>query len=112
MVLADLSGGVTIRLEQFGDRRVLVLKALLGSRHADFQKTSPKWRLSQDERGSSCGAGLLRVIVGEQRAFLGDAIDVGRTAAHHAAVVGADIPDADVVSHDHDDVGLLGSRLR
>ena len=49
---------------------------------------------------------LLAVIVGEQRALVGDAVDVGRAVAHHAAVVGADVPVADVVAHDDEDVRL------
>ena len=108
MVLADLRRGVAVRLEEFGDRRVLVLQALLGGRHADFQQTGAERRLSEDERGPSGRAGLLGVVVGEQGAFAGDAVDVGRASAHHAAMVGADIPDADIIGHDDDDVGFLG----
>ena len=43
---------------------------------------------------------------------LGDAVDVGRPVAHHAAVVGADVEPADVVAPDDEDVGLAGLRLR
>jgi len=50
---------------------------------------------------------LLGVIVGKEGALSGDAVDVGRASAHHAAMIGADIPDADIVSHDHHDVGLF-----
>ena len=57
------------------------------------------------------GAGLLAVVVGEDRAFAGDAVDVGRAVAHHAAIVGADVPVADVVAHDDQDVGLCRRRL-
>ncbi len=112
MIFADLRRGVAVRLEKLGDGRVLVLQALLGGRHADFQQTGTEWGLPEDESGTTGGAGLLSVIIGEQRAFFGDAIDVGCAAAHHAAVVGADIPDANVIGHDHDNVRLLGSRLR
>ncbi len=49
--------------------------------------------------------------VGEDRALLGDAVDVGRAVAHHALVVGADVPVADVVAQDDQDVRLLGGRL-
>src|SRR5262249_7433147 len=34
-------------------------------------------------------------------------VEIGRAARHHATVVGAGVPDTDVVAHDHDDVGLL-----
>ena len=52
-------------------------------------------------------AALLGVIVREDRAFIADAIDVGRLADHQAAVVDARLHDADVVAHDEEDVGLL-----
>ena len=35
----------------------------------------------------------------------------GRAAGHHAAVVGADVPHADVIAHDEDDVRLLVLRV-
>ena len=49
---------------------------------------------------------LLGVEVGEQRAFLGEAIDVRRLVAHYTEVVGADVVDADVVAPDDEDVRL------
>ena len=53
------------------------------------------------------GAGLLAVVVGEQRAFLRDTVNVGRLVAHHALVVGADVPVADVIAPDDEDIGFL-----
>jgi hypothetical protein len=44
-------------------------------------------------------------MIDEQQAFLGDSVDVRRAASHHAAVIGADVPDADIVAHDEEDVG-------
>ena len=70
-----------------------------------------KRALAGDEGGAAGGAGLLGVEVGEDRAFVGDAVDVGRAVAHHAAVVGADVPVADVVAQDDEDVRLLGLGL-
>src|SRR5829696_10487082 len=64
-------------------------------------------RTAGDERGPAGGAGLLAVVVGEDRALVGDAVEVGRAIAHLAAVVGADVPVADIIAHDDDDVGLL-----
>ena len=49
--------------------------------------------LPEDERGAARRAALLRVGVGEQRAFLGDAVDVRRLVAHDAQAVGADVVD-------------------
>ena len=45
-------------------------------------------------------------------ALFADAVDVRRLEAQHAAVVDAGVPPADVVAHDHQDVGLLGLRGR
>jgi hypothetical protein len=44
-------------------------------------------------------------------AFAGDAVDVRRLVAHHAAVVVADVPGADVVTPDDEDVGFFDARL-
>ena len=60
-----------------------------------------------DEVRATRRATCLGIVVGEQHAFLGDLVEVRRPARHHAAVIGADIPHADVVAHDDDDVGLL-----
>ena len=107
MVLAELSGHVALRLEQFGERRILVRQTLLRRGEADLEQAGADRALAGDEGGAPGGAGLLRVIVGEEPAFVGDAVDVGRAIAHHAAIVGADVPVADVVAHDDEDVGLL-----
>ena len=58
------------------------------------------------------GAALLGIVVREYRAFIADAVDVGRLADHQAAMVDARLHDADVVAHDEEDVGLCGRRLR
>jgi hypothetical protein len=46
----------------------------------------------------------LGVVIHEDHPFPADAVDVRRAAAHHAAMVGTDIPDADVVAPDDQDV--------
>ena len=46
-------------------------------------------------------------VVHEHRAFLPDAVDVGRLPDHQAAVVDARLHPADVVAHDEQDVRLL-----
>ena len=50
------------------------------------------------------------VVIGEEHAFGGELVEVRRSPGHHAPVVGPDVPNANVVCHDHDDVGFL--RLR
>ena len=110
VVLAELAGGVALRLEQVGDGRRPVGDALRRTRHADGQQPRAKRLLTEDEGGTAGGAALLGVEVGEQRAFLGEAIDVGRLVAHHTEVVGADVVDADVVAPDDEDVRLSRPR--
>jgi hypothetical protein len=112
MVFADLRGGVTHRLEQLGDCGIFILQALLGCGESDFEQAGAKGGLAKDEGGASGCAGLLAIVVGEECASAGDAVDVGGAPAHHTAVVGADIPSANIVGHDHDDVGLCLIRLR
>jgi hypothetical protein len=107
MVLAELSGCVALRLEELGNCRVLLRQPLLRRRQANFQKAGAHRTLSGDEGGAAGGAGLLAIIVGEDRTFVGDAVDVGRAVAHHAAVVGADVPVTDIIGHDDKDVRLL-----
>ena len=107
VVLAELAGGVAERLEQIGERRVFLLQPLGRARQADLGEAGANRRLPGDERRAAGGAALLAVPVGEQRAFLGDAVDVGRLVAHHAQVVGADVELADVIAPDDEDVGFL-----
>src|SRR5271169_2252769 len=68
--------------------------------------------LPGNKRSSPCRAALLGIVIGKERAFVGDAVNVGRSAPHHAAMVGTDIPNANIISHDADDVWFLGLRLR
>ena len=111
VVLAELRGHVALRLEQLGDRDVPRLQPFLRARQADLEHAGAEARLAGDEARAPGGAALLAVPVGEQRAFLGDAVDVRRLVAHHALVVGADVPVADVVAPEDEDVGFLVRRL-
>ncbi len=78
--------------------------------NADGGHAGAHRHLAHDERGATGRAAGLTVVVGEQDAVLGDAVDVGR-AAHHAVRVSADVPHADVIAQDDDDVGLLLLRV-
>ncbi len=82
-------------------------KPSFGARQTDLEQAGTKTDLAGDERRAAGRATLLAVPVGKQRPFLGDAIDVRRLVAHHALVVGADVPVADVIAPDDDDVGFL-----
>ena len=61
VVLAELAGRVALRLEQLGERRVLLGQSFLGARQADLEQAGAEAGLPGDERGASGGAGLLRV---------------------------------------------------
>src|SRR4030095_16228607 len=71
-----------------------------------LQKTCAEADLPCNEGGATRGAALLAVPVGEVRAFFRDAFDVGRLVAHHAVVVGADVPVTDVIAPEDEDVGF------
>ena len=107
VVLAELAGGVAERLEQLGDRRVFLLQADRRAGHADLGQARADRILAGDEARAAGGAALLRVVVGERHAFLGDAVDVRGPVAHHAAAEVADVPDADVVAPEDQDVRFL-----
>ncbi len=76
------------------------------ARLADRGHAGADRQLAGDEVRATRRAARLGVVVGEQHAFLGELVEVRRPPGHHAAVVSADVPDADVVAHDDDDVGL------
>lgn len=63
--------------------------------------------LAEHEGGAAGGTGLLGVGVRENGAFPGDTVDIGRAVAHQAAVISADVVDADVIAPDDEDVRLL-----
>ena len=107
MVFAELAGGVALGLEQLGDGHVAGLEALRGAGQADFRVAGAQAALAGDERGATRRAALLGIVVREDHAFLGDAINVGRFEAHQSHRVGADVGLADVVAPDDDDVGFL-----
>src|SRR5262245_51074904 len=111
MVLAELTCGVAERLEQFGDGRVVGLQPHHGARHPDFGQAGAERVLTADERGASGGAALLAIPVSERHAFVGDAIDVRRPVAHAAAAEVTDVPRADVVTPENQNVRLLCGHL-
>ena len=110
MVLAELAGGVALRFERGGNRAGFGRKAGLGARLADRGHAGADGQFAGDEVRATRRAARLGVVVGEQHAFLGQLVEVRRPAGHHAAVVGADVPHADVIAHDEDDVRLLALR--
>ena len=63
--------------------------------------------LTQNKGRSSSGTTLLSIPVRKQSALVGDPVDVGRIITHHALVVSIDVPVADIVTPDHQDVGFI-----
>ena len=107
VVLAELAGGVAHSFQRLRDGDRLRRQAGGCAGLADRGHAGADRQLAGDEVGAARGATRFRVIIGEQHAFGGDLVEIRRAACHHAAVIGAEIPDADVVAHDDDDVGLL-----
>ena len=107
VVFAELAGRIAERLEQIGDGRVFRLQTFRRARQADLGEAGADGRLPGDKRGATGGAALLAIPVREDRAFLGDAVNVRRPVAHPAHVVGADVEFTDVVAPDDQDVGSL-----
>src|SRR6266536_4547445 len=112
MVLAELAGGVALRFERGSDSASLSWYADFGTSLADRGHACANRKLTHDEVRASRRATGLGVIVGEQHAFLGKPVEVRRPPGHHATMVGADVPHADIIAHDKDDVGFLVLRLR
>jgi hypothetical protein len=79
-------------LSTVGDGRVFCQPSC-GAGQADLGHAGANTLCRRDEGRAPGGAALLRVVVGEADAFVGDAVDVRRLVAHHAPVVGADVLD-------------------
>jgi hypothetical protein len=107
VVLAELTRRISLGLQVGRDGHVLLLQAEGRTGQAHLGEARADRRLPGEERGAPGGAALLPVPVGEQGAFPGDAVDVGRLVAHHAEVVGTDVVPADIVTPDDQDVRLL-----
>ena len=104
VVLAELARPITQRLEHLGQRRIFLLQADLRPGQPDRGQPHPDRVLAGDERRPACRAGRLGVVIHEDHALVGDPVDVGRRAAHHSSVVSRDVPHADVVTPDDQDV--------
>lgn len=96
-----------MRLEQLCDSRITVLQSLLGSEHANLEEADPEWMLSGNEGRPASGTRLLRIVIGEKRPLRSLCVEVRRAPAHRAAMIRADVPDADVIGHDEENIGFL-----
>jgi hypothetical protein len=109
MILAELAVDIAIVFQQFCGRGVIYPDAVRRTWHTDGQQAGPEWILTENESRTSGGAGLLRVGVREDRAFLGNSIDVRRPVSEQTPVVGADVVLTDIITKDDDDVGFFAT---
>src|SRR5262249_203839 len=107
MVLAELAGGIAQWLEHFSDGRVFLLRTKRGARHADLVQAGADRVLAGDKARAAGGAALLGIVVGEGHPFLRHPVDVRGLVAHHAATEVADVPYADVVAPEDQDIWFL-----
>ena len=107
VILSELTSHVPARLEKRGDGGVFLLDAFRRARQSNLGEPSANRSLTGDERRAPGGATLLAVPISKERALFGNAINVGRLVAHHAVVVCTDVELTDVVTPNHQDVGLL-----
>lgn len=108
MVLAELPSRITQRFQRLGNGDIAVLDADGCARYANLGHAGPEHRLTCDEGRASGGAAVLRIIIGEHHAFIGEAVDVRRPVAHHAERIGADVRLTDIVAEDNQNVGFRG----
>jgi hypothetical protein len=110
VVLAELTRGITHRLEHRRQGRCLCRQPEFGTGLPDRSHARTNRKLAGDEGSATRRAARLRIVIGEQHAFLGELVEIRCPPGHHSPVVRANIPDADVVSHNDDYVGL--TRIR
>jgi hypothetical protein len=103
MVLSKLRRSISLRLEHFGQCRVTLLNASGRPGNADRSHARTERELAHDERRAPSGTTGLSIVIGKEHPFLRDPIDVG-CVAHHAVGIGADIPHADIISKDDENV--------
>lgn len=108
VVLAELARRVALALENGCHRDIRLLPAFLRAGEADLGHAGAHRYITANESGAPGRAALLSVIIREGQAFLSDPVDVRRLIAHHATIIMADIPGADVIAPDDQDVRLLG----
>src|SRR5262245_5580928 len=83
VVFAELTSGITERLQQISDAGVFGPHAQRGTRDPDLAQAGAEYALPRNESGAACRAALLAVVVRKDHAFVGDPIDVRRPVSHH-----------------------------
>ena len=107
MVLSELSGGIALLLQQGCKCDVLRPDTEVSAGHPHLGQAGADRRLARDKRGAPRGTTLLPVVIGEFGTFSSDAINIRCLITHHAHVVGRQIPEADIVTPDHENVRAI-----
>ena len=107
VVFSELPRSVALAFQDRGHGAVGLLPAFGGAGHSHLGHATANRHRAADECGATGRTALLRVVVGEAHAFLGDAVNVRRLVAHHAAVIVANVPGTNIVTPDDEDVRLL-----
>lgn len=80
---------------------------MIRARHSDRQQPGAEGMLTENEGSPPGRAALLRVGMRKHRPFVADAIDVWYLVTHDTVVIRADIVHANIVTPDHENVGLV-----
>ena len=106
MILPKLCGGVSLTFEYLGECWVFFLDPLRRTRNTDRRHPCPDRQLPHKEGRAARRTTGLAIVVCKKSSFLCNSVDVG-CSAHHPVRVSTDIPGADVVTKDDNNVGLL-----
>jgi hypothetical protein len=112
VVLAELCSRVAARLQNLGERDVLLLQTCWRTRRADGGQPRAYRQLTGDEGSTPSRAARLCVERAQPQSFVADSIDVGCLHAHDVAAIGGHIHLANVITEYHQDVGFAFFGLR
>ena len=104
VVLAELPGGVAVIFERSGNGRGRRRHTDIRTGLSDGGQAGTLRQFAGDEVGPPCGTTRLGVIIGKDGTLGGQLVDVGSGTVHQSATVSADVPHANVIAHNHNNV--------
>src|SRR5262249_22961060 len=104
VVLAELPGGVALRLQGASKRHRLRGDTDVCTSLSYRRQTGTDRQLAGDEVRPTRRAAGFGVIVGKHHAFRCQLVEVRRLPRHHSTMVSTNVEPADVVTHDDEDV--------
>src|SRR5215510_12576757 len=107
VILTELASGVSERFEQFGNGGIFGTHAICSAWQSNLAQPRAEYALAHDEGCAASGARLLGVVVGENHAFVGNAVDVGRLVAHYPFRVATEVRLTNVITPNNENVGFL-----